>query len=253
MQTDDVAPQSIVHTQNIQRPSNSVRPIHRHRPDVVHGNCDLPSSRTCSIPPFALSQAPPLCSTSPPFFARQNFPPLCGFSKFPSFPIPVLALYFVLATWVQPSHPASPRPSSVSGVNLVLTHRLLSFLPLSAAVLYCTVLYANFDAMAVGTNSLTCGFNWQCTADAIGYAVMITARLDFLPSPHSLPRFGSTPAGRPYTVDPYSVTSDDHTYTHTWYHKQCHLRYFVYHTACPLHIPIIVGVGKERCTLIGPS
>ena len=50
--------------------------------------------------------------------------------------------------------------------------------------------------MAVGTNSLTCGFNWQCTADAIGCAVMITARLDSLPSPQSLPRFGSTPAGR---------------------------------------------------------
>ena len=64
------------------------------------------------------------------------------------------------------------------------------------AVLYCcTVLYASFDVMAVGTNSLTCGFNWQCTADAIGYAVMITARLDSLPSPQSLPRFGSTPAG----------------------------------------------------------
>ena len=60
----------------------------------------------------------------------------------------------------------------------------------------CTVLYASFDVMAVGTNSLTCGFNWQCTADAIGYAVMITARLDSLPSPQSLPRFWSTPAGR---------------------------------------------------------
>ena len=50
--------------------------------------------------------------------------------------------------------------------------------------------------MAVGTNSLACGFNWQCTADAIGYAIMITVRLDSLPSPQSLPRFGSTPAER---------------------------------------------------------
>ena len=64
------------------------------------------------------------------------------------------------------------------------------------AVLYCTVLYASFDVMAVGTNSLTCGSNWQCTADVIGYAVMITARLDSLPSLQSLPRFRSTPAGR---------------------------------------------------------
>ena len=91
---------------------------------------------------FALLEAAPLCSTSPPSFARQNFPRCFSLRLFqsPSFPILVLALYFVLATWVQPSHPASPRPSSVSGANLVLTHRLLSFLPLSAAVLYCTVL-----------------------------------------------------------------------------------------------------------------
>ena len=56
--------------------------------------------------------------------------------------------------------------------------------------------YASFDAMTVGTNGLTCGFNWQCTADAMGYAVTVTARLDSLPSPHSLSRFGSTLAGR---------------------------------------------------------
>ena len=37
--------------------------------------------------------------------------------------------------------PTSPRPSSVSGADLVLTHRLFSFLTLSAAVLYCTVVY----------------------------------------------------------------------------------------------------------------
>ena len=36
---------------------------------------------------------------------------------------------------------------------------------LYCTVLYCTVLFASFDVMAVGTNSLSCGFNWQCTAD----------------------------------------------------------------------------------------
>ena len=71
-------------------------------------------------------------------------------------------------------------------------------------VLYCTVLYASFDVMVVGTNNLTCGFNCQCTADDIGYAVMITARLDSLPSPQSLSRFGSTPAGK----QPGSKTED---------------------------------------------
>ena len=53
--------------------------------------------------------------------------------------------------------------------------------------------YASFGVMAVGTNGLTCEFNWQCIADAIGYAIMITARLDSLPSPHSLPRFEAHP------------------------------------------------------------
>ena len=83
---------------------------------------------------FALSLKVSVCSASPPPFTRQPFPPLCDFFNFPSFPITVLALYFLFATWVQPSHPASLRPSSVSGANLMLTHRLLSFLPLSAAV-----------------------------------------------------------------------------------------------------------------------
>ena len=111
-----------------------MRPIHRRRPDVVRGNCDLPSTRTCLIPSFALSQEWPLCSASPPPFTRQYFPPLCGLFDFPPFPVPVLALYFALTRWAQPFHPASPRPSSVSRMNLVLTHRLLSFLPFSAAV-----------------------------------------------------------------------------------------------------------------------
>ena len=170
----------------------------------MRGKCDLPSSRTCSIPPFALLQAAPLCSTSPPSFARQFFPKCFSFLRlfeFPSFPIPVLALYFVLATWVQPPPPrVAPSIFRLRGESGAYSQAPL--LPpafrggavLYCTVLYCTVLYASFDIMAVGTNSLICGFNWQCTADAIGYAVMITARLDSLPSPQSLPRFGSTPA-----------------------------------------------------------
>ena len=49
-----------------------------------------------------------------------------------SFFCPRSSFGFGLATWVQPFHPASPRPSSVPGANLVLTHGLLFFLPLSA-------------------------------------------------------------------------------------------------------------------------
>ena len=89
----------------------------------------------------------------------NNFLLSVTFSITPPSLVPILALYFGLGTWVQPSHPASPRPSSVSEANLVPTHRLLSFLPLSAAVQY-----ASFGATAVGTNGLTCGFDWQCTA-----------------------------------------------------------------------------------------
>ena len=62
------------------------------------------------------------------------FFPLCDFFDFPPLSVPVLALYFSLTKWAQPFHPASPRPSSVSRMNLVLTHRFLSFLPFSAAV-----------------------------------------------------------------------------------------------------------------------
>ena len=49
---------------------------------------------------------------------------------------------------------------------LILTPRLLSSLPLSPAVLY-----ASFGVMTVGTDGLACAFNWQCTANDIGYAV----------------------------------------------------------------------------------
>ena len=89
---------------------------------------------TCSIPPFALTQKAPLCSASPPPFACQYFSPICDLFSYSPFPIPVPSFCFGLATWVQPSHSASPVPSSVSGAILVLTYRLLSSFPLSAAV-----------------------------------------------------------------------------------------------------------------------
>ena len=75
---------------------------------------------------------------------------------------PVRTLYFDLATWVHPSRPASPRPSSVPGANLKLIHRLLSSFPLSAEV-------RQFGVMTVGTKGLACGFNWQCTPNDLGY------------------------------------------------------------------------------------
>ena len=129
----------------------------------------------------------------------QHFPPLCNFFNFHPSLSPFLP-YIVF------SRRGFSRPTLRHPVHLRSPGRiwclLTGFSPSSrfprrcCTVLYCTVLYASFDVMAVGTNSLTCGFNWQCTADVIGYAVMITARLDSLPSPQSLPRFRSTPAGR---------------------------------------------------------
>ena len=152
-----------------------------------------------------------LLSTSPPSFARQNsqhFPLfLCDFFNFPPSLSPFLPCILF-------SRRGFSRPTPRRPVHLPSPGRIWCLLTdsshssrfprrcctvLYCAVLYCTVLYASFDViMAVGTNSLTCGFNWQteCTADVIGYAVMITARLDSLPSPQSLPRFRSTPAGR---------------------------------------------------------
>ena len=134
LQTNDVTFQSVVRTQNTERSSHFVRPIRRHRLYVVRDNCDLPFTCACLIPPSALSQEALLFSASPPPFARQDLSPLCAFFLYPSFPVPVLAFQFGLATWVQSSHPASPRPSSGPGEKLVLTHRPLSSLPLYAAV-----------------------------------------------------------------------------------------------------------------------
>ena len=150
-----------------------------------------------------------LCCTSPPSFTRQTFPPLVTFSIFPL----SLSLFLpcILFSRRGFSCPTPPRPvqriwclltGSCSSSRFprryctILYCTVLYCTVLYCTVLYCTVLYASFDVMVVGTSGLICGFNWQCTADAIDYAVMITPRLDSLPSPHSLPRFGSTPAGR---------------------------------------------------------
>ena len=130
----------------------------------------------------------------------QIFPPLCDFFNFLS----SLSLFLpcILFSRRGFSRPTLRRPVHLPSPGRIWCLLTGSRFPrrcctiLYGTVLYCTVLYASFDVMAVGTNSLTCGFNWQCTADVIGYAVMITARLDSLPSPQSLPRFRSTPAGR---------------------------------------------------------
>ena len=89
-------------------------------------------------------------------------------------------LPFILgpATCVQPSHPASPLPSSVSGVNLVLTHKLLSSLPLSAAVrqFWCHGRCCERSDLWI-----------QLTVHRQRHRLcrkLVTARLDSLPSPH---------------------------------------------------------------------
>ena len=101
-----------------------------------------------------------------------------------------LALYFGLATWIQPSQPTSPRPSSFPGANLVLAHRLPYSFSLSAAV-----------------RQVWCHDRWyQRSVLWIQLAVhhqrhriwrlLVTARPDSLPSPrlHGLspPRLGGS-------------------------------------------------------------
>ena len=64
---------------------------------------------------------------------------------------PFLPLNLSSPRRVQPSHPASPRPSSVARTNLAGSHGLLFSLPLSAAVHQCW-------RQAAGTNRLAYGF-----------------------------------------------------------------------------------------------
>ena len=148
LQTDDVAPQSIVHTKKIGRPSNSVRLIHRYRPYVIRSNGDLPSTCTCSTPRFTLSQEAPLCSASPPPFACQECSPLRDFISYPPFPVPVLALYFGFS-----------RPTPLRPAQLPSLERIWCFLPGFSPLSRSPRRYASFGVMTVGTNGLTCGFN----------------------------------------------------------------------------------------------
>ena len=129
----------------------------------------------------------------------QNVSPFCDFFNFPPSLSPFLpCILFSRRGFSRPTPRRAVHLPSPGRIWCLLTGSSPSsrFIRRCWTVLYCTVLYASFDATAIGTNSLTCGFNWQCTADAIGYAVMITASLDSLPSPQLLPRFRSTPAGR---------------------------------------------------------
>ena len=191
LQSDDAIPQSIVHTQNIDCPLNSVRPIYRYCPDVVRGNCNLPSTRTCSIPRFAFSREAPLCSALPRRLRLRANHFLLSVT-FPIIPLP-LSLYLPC---ILDSRRGFSRPTPRRPAHRPSPGRIWCLLTGSSPPSRFPRRYASYSAMAVGTNGLTCGFNWQGTADAIGQAVMITARLNSLPSPHSPPRFGSTPAGR---------------------------------------------------------
>ena len=79
---------------------------------------------------------------------------------------PFLPFKIDLATRVQPSHPASLRPSSVPGANLVSRAPLLP--PPFRDIDYdgtAVRRYASVGAMAVGTNGLACGSIWQFTAN----------------------------------------------------------------------------------------
>ena len=76
-------------------------------------------------------------------------------------------------------HPTPRRPA-----HLLLPERIWCLLTGSSPPCRFPRRYASFGAMTLGTNGLTCGFNWQCTAEAIVYAVMVAARLKSLSCPH---------------------------------------------------------------------
>ena len=80
LQSHDDTLQSIVHTQKIERSSDSVGPIYRYCLYVVHGQCDLQSTCTRPIPCFTLTHEAPLCVASPLSLARQSFPHFYDFS-----------------------------------------------------------------------------------------------------------------------------------------------------------------------------
>ena len=65
---------------------------------------------------------------------RAKFPPLRDFFPNLPFPVPLLAFYFSLVTWAEPSYSASPRPCFVPRANLVFSRRLLYSLLLFAAI-----------------------------------------------------------------------------------------------------------------------
>ena len=96
------------------------------------------------------------CSASPPQFTREEFPHFYDFFDI-TIPFSVLVLLPLISVsrrgFSRPTHLPFPER------NLVLPHGLLFLLLPSAAILYCTVLYANINAMTVGTNGLNCGFN----------------------------------------------------------------------------------------------
>ena len=111
----------------------------------------------------------------------NNFLPFVTFSFFPLSLSPLLP--YILASRRGFNRSTPPRPA-----HLPSPERIWCLLTGSSPPSRFSRRYVSFGAMTVGTNGRTCGFNcgfkWQCTADAIGYAVMITARLDSLPSPH---------------------------------------------------------------------
>ena len=94
---------------------------------------------------------------------RAKFPPLRDFFPNLPFPVPVLAFYFSLVTWAEPSHSALPRPCFVPRA------KIWCLVADSSTPSCFSRRYASFGALAVGTIGLACGFKWQDTADDIGY------------------------------------------------------------------------------------
>ena len=63
------------------------------------------------------------------------------------------------------------RPTPRSPAHLPFPERTWCLLTGSSPLSHFPRRYASFGAMTAGTNGLAYGFNWQCTANDVGYAV----------------------------------------------------------------------------------
>ena len=164
LQIDDATPQSIVHTQNTKRPPDSCVPSTA----IVRTLCvAMVISHLRARARFLVS----LCRRRRRFalsrrlrLHAKNFLLSVTVSLIP------LSLSLFLSS-ILVSRCEFSRPTPHCPAYIPFSGRIWCLLTGSYPPSRFPRWYASFGAMTVGTNGLTCGFDWQCTADAMGYVV----------------------------------------------------------------------------------